>query len=81
VIGYAALSVYIGRRLPMFKNRKTVLGAMGLGLGALTLIAIIPFIGPLIVFLAASFAAGSVVLSRVGSGPKIIDESSPLDVA
>jgi hypothetical protein len=76
-IGYTALSVYLGRKLPVLKSRKTTLGAMALGLLALTLVALVPYIGSVIVFLTASFATGAVVISRVGSGPRISDGDIP----
>ncbi|MCC6806367.1 MAG: polymer-forming cytoskeletal protein [Deltaproteobacteria bacterium] len=75
VAGYTAISVWLGRKIPIFVGRKTLLGAMGVGLGALTLLAIVPWFGTLLCFCIATIGAGAVVISRFGTGPKITEAS------
>jgi hypothetical protein len=71
VTGYTAFSVWLGRRLPVFVGRKTLLGAMGIGLGTLSLLALIPWLGTFFCFLIATVGAGAVMISRFGTPAKI----------
>jgi hypothetical protein len=73
VAGYTAICVLLGQKLPFFQGRKTMLGAMGLGLATLTLLALIPWFGSVCVFIITTVGAGAVVISRAGTPPKIVE--------
>jgi hypothetical protein len=79
VVGLTAFSTWLGYRIPVFEGRKSVIGALLIGLVVLTLVDLIPVVGTILVTLVGFFAGGAVLLSRFGriAPPK----SSAADVA
>jgi hypothetical protein len=66
VVGLTALATWLGRKIPLFEERKTPMVAMLLGLAIILLVDFIPFVGTPIIFAASLVAAGAVMLSRFG---------------
>jgi hypothetical protein len=70
IVGLTALLTWFGYKAPFFKNKKSPVGAMLIGLVIVLLISLIPWIGPIAISIAAFIAAGATLLSRFGSEPK-----------
>jgi hypothetical protein len=70
IVGLTALLTWFGYKAPFFKNKKSPVGAMLIGLVIILLISLIPWIGPVAISIAAFIAAGATLLSRFGSEPK-----------
>ncbi|MCA9636768.1 MAG: hypothetical protein KC420_12135, partial [Myxococcales bacterium] len=66
--GMATLAVWLGDALPFLRGGST-LATLLLGYLTLALLALIPFLGPLLLPLANLLAAGAVVASGLGRGP------------
>lgn len=67
VVGFTVVAVWIGERLPLFKDKKTMFASLVLGFVVLTLIdLLIPIVGTIMVFTASLIGAGAVLLSRFG---------------
>ncbi len=67
VVGFTVVAVWIGERLPLFKDKKTMFASLAMGFVVLTLIDIlIPVLGTIMVFTASLVGAGAVLLSRFG---------------
>ncbi len=70
VIGMTSLLIWLGYKIPLFRDRKTQIGALGIGAVVFILINLIPFLGPALLFFASFAAAGACLLSRFGAEPK-----------
>ena len=67
ILGFTVVAVWIGERLPLFKNKKTMFAALALGFVILTLVdTLLPVFGTIVVFMASLVGAGAVLLSRCG---------------
>lgn len=66
VVGLTSVCVWLGNRLPLFEGRKGPFGALLLGAAMIFLVDLVPFVGGLVVFVAAMMSAGAVLLSRFG---------------
>ncbi|MCP4679817.1 MAG: hypothetical protein GY854_30865 [Deltaproteobacteria bacterium] len=69
VVGLTALLIWFGYKIPLFKQNKTQLGALAIGIVVFMVINLIPFLGQVVITLAAFTAAGAVLLSRFGAEP------------
>ncbi len=67
ILGFTVVAVWVGERLPLFKDKKTLFGALALGFVVLTLVdTLLPAFGTVLVFMASLVGAGAVLLSRCG---------------
>jgi hypothetical protein len=61
------LFLWLGYRIPIFKNKKSKVLAVLIGFAVFTLINIIPVLGCVVVLIAAFAAAGAALQTRFGS--------------
>lgn len=66
VFGLAALLLWLGYWMPIFKNKKSPVGAVVVGFFIFLLINMIPIIGGIFLLVASLAAAGATFLSRFG---------------
>jgi MFS family permease len=66
LFGIAVSALWLGERLPLFQAGKTPLKAVALGASVLVLVGLVPWIGTLVIVVAALVAAGATLLSRFG---------------
>ena len=84
VLGFAALFLWLGYKIPLFKNKKSKVVAVLLGFLVFTLINIVPIVGTLALFIAGSAAAGAALQTRFGGRPlrqEPVEEVAPTDAS
>ena len=79
VIGLTAFCTWLGERIPLFKDNKSSIGALAIGLAVLFLVDLIPVIGSTAILVVAFIAAGATLLSRFGKRKP--EPTVPKDVA
>jgi hypothetical protein len=67
VMGMAALALRIGHALPFWGEHRSAMGALALGYLAIGLVALVPWVGAVVVPLASFYAGGAVLASRFGA--------------
>jgi len=75
LIGLTAFMTWLGDKIPLFKDRKSPVLAMFIGLVVLFLVDLIPIIGGLAVTVVAFISGGAVLLTRFGRAPKVAEPS------
>ncbi len=71
LIGLTTLLIWFGYKVPLFKQNKTQLGALAIGIVIFMVINLVPFLGQVVLILSSFTAAGAVILSRFGAEPKV----------
>jgi hypothetical protein len=66
VLGIAPVANEIGNRLPWFKGRRTQAGVLAMGTLVLSLVWIVPIMGPLIIGLLSMIPLGAIIRTRFG---------------
>jgi hypothetical protein len=66
VLGIAPVANEIGDRLPWFKGRRTQAGVLAMGTLVLSLVWIVPIMGPLIITLLSMIPLGAIIRTRFG---------------
>ncbi|PYN11864.1 MAG: hypothetical protein DME05_23165, partial [Candidatus Rokuibacteriota bacterium] len=66
LFGFTVSAGWLGEKLPFLRENKTPLRTVALGGVVLVLVGLIPWIGTVVVVLAAVVAAGATLLSRFG---------------
>jgi hypothetical protein len=66
LFGFTVSAGWLGERLPLLRENKTPLRAVALGGGVLAVVGLIPWIGTLVLVLAALVSTGATLLSRFG---------------
>jgi len=70
VVGLSAFLTWLGEKIPVFKDRKTPVGALAIGVVLFLVISLVPVAGSIVIGAVAFFSAGAALLSRFGSEPK-----------
>ncbi len=70
LLGLAVVASEIGLRLPIFRGRKTQAVVLALGTLVILLVGLIPFVGPVVVFILGLLGLGAIVRTRFGIRPK-----------
>jgi len=70
VIGLTAFLVWLGEKIPLFAGKKTLIGAMTLGLVTMMFVDFVPILGKLAIFAVGLVGAGAALLSRLGQAAK-----------
>ncbi len=66
LFGFTVSAGWLGEKLPLLRENKTPLRAVALGGAVLVIVGLIPWIGTLVLALAALVSAGATLLSRFG---------------
>jgi len=66
VLGIAPVANEIGNRLPWFKGRRTQAGVLAMGTLVLSLVWVVPIMGPLIIALLSMIPLGAIIRTRFG---------------
>lgn len=66
VFGMAALGIRIGYAIPFYSEDRSAMGALAIGYLILAVIALIPWVGAVVISLAGLFAGGAVLASGFG---------------
>jgi putative Mn2+ efflux pump MntP len=66
LFGFTVSAGWLGEKLPFLRENKTPLRAVALGGIVLVVVGLIPWIGTLVLVLAALVSAGATLLSRFG---------------
>jgi hypothetical protein len=69
VFGFTVTASWLGDRLPISQDNKTVMKSVALGGALLAVVGLIPWIGTAALVLAAATSAGAALLSRFGRRP------------
>jgi hypothetical protein len=70
IFGLTAFFAWIGYKIPLFDSRKSLFGAMALGLLACIAISAIPYFGIFFLIVTGFMAAGAALVSRFGTTPR-----------
>ncbi|MFO7566581.1 MAG: hypothetical protein R6X02_28315 [Enhygromyxa sp.] len=73
--GMAALGLSLGYVMPFYSEDRSAMGALALGYLVIAVVALIPWVGAVVVPLAGLFAAGAVLASWFGSRGKRVSAS------
>jgi len=71
LFGFTVSAGWLGEKLPFFRENKTPLRAVAVGGVVLVIVGLIPWIGTLVLVLAALVSAGATLLSRLGRTPEV----------
>jgi hypothetical protein len=66
-MGFTAIALAVGERIPLLQGRKSQVGMLALGVAALVLVKLIPVVGALAFTLASLLSFGVVIRTRLGS--------------
>ena len=80
VVGLSAFLTWLGERIPIFKDRKSPVIALAIGVILFLVVSLVPVAGTVLVGAVAFFSAGAALLSRFGSEPKP-EQSAPIPAA
>jgi hypothetical protein len=69
-MGYSAVAMEIGTRLPFFRSRRTQAAVLAMGVAVVLLVGLIPVVGPLAITVAGLFSLGAIIRTRLGGGRK-----------
>jgi hypothetical protein len=69
-MGFAAVAMEIGTRIPVLAGRKTQAAILALGVAVLLVVKLVPVVGPTLITLVAFFSLGAVIRTRLGTGVK-----------
>src|SRR5262245_4100515 len=72
VFGFTVSAGWLGDRLPVGAHDKTLVKAVALGGTLLVFVGLIPWIGTMVLILAAAISAGATLLSRFGRRPAVV---------
>jgi hypothetical protein len=75
VFGMAALGLSLGYAMPFYSEQRSAMGALAIGYLLIGLVALIPWVGVTLVWLAALFAAGAVLASWFGGRTAVATSS------
>lgn len=70
VVGLSAFLTWLGDKIPIFKDRKSPVVGLAIGVVLFFLVSLVPIVGTIAVGAVAFFSAGAALLSRFGSEPK-----------
>lgn len=68
VFGMAALGLSIGYLMPFYSEERSAMGALAIGYLVIAVVALIPYVGAVLIPLAALYAGGSVLATWFGGG-------------
>jgi len=80
VVGLTAFLTWLGERIPIFKDRKSPVVALAIGVVLFLVVSLVPVAGTVLVGAVAFFSAGAALLSRFGAEPKP-EPSAPVPAA
>lgn len=69
VFGMTALGLRLGYLMPFYSEERSAMGALAIGYVVLGVVALIPWVGAIVIPLTGLFAAGAVLLSWFGQRP------------
>ena len=72
LFGFTVSAEWLGERLPFLRESKTPLRAVALGGVVLAFVGLIPWIGTLVLVLAALVSTGATLLSRFGRRVEVV---------
>jgi hypothetical protein len=70
---------WLGERIPIFKDRKSPVVALAIGVVLFFVVSLVPVVGTIVIGSVAFFSAGAALLSRFGSEPK--PKATPIPAA
>jgi len=70
VVGLTAFLTWLGDRIPIFKGRKSPVGALAVGIVLFFMVSLIPLVGTVILMGVSFVAAGAAFMTRFGAPPK-----------
>ena len=70
VVGLTAFLTWLGDRIPIFKGRKSPVGALAIGAVLFLIVSLIPMVGTVVLMGVSFVAAGAAFMTRFGAPPK-----------
>ncbi len=70
VVGLTAFLTWLGERIPIFKGRKSPVGALAIGAVLFLIVSLIPMVGSVVLMGVSFVAAGAAFMTRFGAPPK-----------
>jgi len=78
VFGMAALGLSIGYLMPFYSEERSAMGALAIGYLVIAVVALIPYVGAILIPLAALYAGGSVLATWFGTRDRILITEQPM---